>query len=94
VSCDPACPSGVSATADELGRQLVLHSVSQQFDRLVARYEKIRQAPQRSRGRGVATTAEAMSSSYRMPQRAIQLALTGPRCHRSGFTTSATAPRP
>jgi integrase len=63
---------------DEIGRQLVLKSVSQQFDRLVARYEKIRRSSERSRGRGVPSTAEALSSSYRMPLRAVELALTGP----------------
>jgi integrase len=63
---------------DELGRPLIPKSVSQNFDRLVARYENIRRSPERARGRGVAKTARALASSYSTTQRAVELALTGP----------------
>jgi len=63
---------------DELGRPLVPKSVSQNFDRLVARYEKIRRSPERVHGRGVASTPSALASSYSTTEQAVQLALTGP----------------
>lgn len=63
---------------DELGRQLVLKSVSQQFMRLIARFEAIRRSPERPRGHGVAKTAQALASQYRMPLSAVELALAGP----------------
>jgi integrase len=62
---------------DELGRPLVPKSVSQNFDRLVARYESIRRSPERTRGRGVASTPRALASSYSTTQRAVELALNG-----------------
>jgi integrase len=63
---------------DELGRPLNLRSVSQWFDRLLTRYEAIRRAPKRPRGRGRPRTPEALASAYGMPLRAVELALTGP----------------
>ena len=63
---------------DELGRPLVPKSVSQNFDRLVARYERIRRSPERARGRGVASTPQALASSYSTSERAVELALNGP----------------
>ena len=63
---------------DELGRPLIPKSVSQNFDRLVARYEKIRRSPERTRGRGVASTPRALASSYSTTERAVELALDGP----------------
>jgi integrase len=63
---------------DELGRPLVPKSVSQNFDRLIARYEKIRRSPERPRGRGVAKTPHALASSYSTTERAVELAFTGP----------------
>jgi integrase len=63
---------------DELGRPLVPKSVTQNFDRLVARYEAIRRSPERPRGRGRAVTPQALASSYGTTLRAVELALTGP----------------
>ena len=63
---------------DELGRPLVPKTVSQNFDRRIARYEAIRRSPDRPRGRGVASTPQALASSYGTTPRAVELALTGP----------------
>lgn len=63
---------------DELGRPLVPKTVSQNFDRLLARYEAIRRSPDRPRGRGIASTPQALASSYGTTPRAVELALTGP----------------
>ena len=63
---------------DELGRALVAKSVSQNFDRPVARYESIRCSPERVRGRGVASNPRALASSYSTTVRAVELALQGP----------------
>jgi len=61
------------------GEPLVPDTVSQHFDRLVARYEAIRRAPERAASnRRKTPTAEALAATHHMPVRAIETALTGP----------------
>lgn len=69
--------SGFVFTTED-GRPLNLDTVSQHFDRLIARYEAIRRSPERAGGKGVPRTPAALAKSYRMPERAVRLALNGP----------------
>ena len=69
--------SGLVFTTED-GRPLNPDNVSQQFDRLLVRYEAIRRSQEKPRGRGRPTTPEALAKSYRMPLAAVELALAGP----------------
>lgn len=63
----------------EDGAPLVADTISQHFDRLCARYEAIRRAPDRAEKAGRrAPTVETLANVHKMPVAAVKLALIGP----------------
>jgi integrase len=70
--------SGLLFTTEN-GRPLVADTISQHFERLQARYEAIRRAPQAAIDTGrEPPTPEALAIIHRLPLPAVKLALTGP----------------
>ena len=64
---------------DELGRPLVPKSMSQNFDRLVARYERIRRSPERPAAEVSHRPHErSPRPNCSSTERAVELALTAP----------------
>ncbi len=70
--------SGLVFTVED-GTPLIADTISQHFERLLARYEAIRRAPDDAARAGrEAPSAETLANIHKMPIPAVKLALTGP----------------